>query len=404
MVGSTRMELQSERRRSRGRSYSYALRWFYIVTACVLLAVPLGSRVLGLAPPAAPGENRAPATRPSMPRSWPELMAFPQRFEAYFKDTFGFRQTLITLNSLYTVFVWNRSPNGKVLFGREGWLYYTGSQEELLKFRAPLTQEQLEAMTRNVVQAGRYFSEQSIRFLFVVAPDKQAIYPEYLPEPQRTWQEKPAYAQFQRYARRHGAGEFMVDLHEPLRRAKHPERTVFHATDTHWNADGAYTGYREIVEHLRTTHPQVSHPRPRSDFLVKVSNYDGDIVKSMLSLRGWISEEIEELVPKDPARLRRTVTTERYRGLVVKRPVIETSSDFTERPRAVIIRDSQFNALMHFIPEHFSHAVYVHRAEDPVVIRCIIAKSAPALVLYETIERDLPALVKQPLPAGPCPD
>ena len=374
------------------------------MSACVLLAVPLSSRVLGLAPPAAPGENRLPAERPSIPRSWADLTAFPQRFEAYFKDTFGFRQAFITLNSLYKVFVWNRSPNSKVLFGRDGWLYYTGSQAQLLSFRPPLTREQLEALNRNVVQAGRYFSEQSVRFVFVVAPDKQAIYPEYLPEPQRTWQEKPAYARFLRYARRHGAGEFMVDLHEPLRRAKRPDWRVFHYMDTHWNAHGAYTGYRAIVEHLRTTHPQVGHPRPLSDFLVKVSSFEGDIVQSMLSLSGWISEEIEELVPKGPARFLQTVITERYRGLAIKRPVIETSSDFTQRPRAVIIHDSQFNALLNFIPEHFSHAVYVHKAEDPLVTRCIIARSAPDLVLYETIERDLPALVKQPLPAGPCPD
>jgi len=380
------------------------IRWFYIVTACLLLVVPVGSRVVGLAPPAAPGENRLPAERPAIPCSWPDLIAFPERFEVYFRDTFGFRQAFITLNSLYKVFVWNRSPNGKVLFGREGWLYYTGSQEELLRFRAPLTREQLEALNRNLMQAGRYFSEQSVRFLFVVAPDKQAIYPEYLPEPQRTWQEKPAYARFRRYARRHGADEFMVDLHEPLRRAKRPDLTVFHYMDTHWNDHGAYTAYHELIEHLRTTHPQVGPPRPRSDLLVKVSSYEGDIVQSMLSLSGWISEEIEELVPKGPARFRETVTAERYRDLVVKRPVIETSSEFTERPRAVIIRDSQFNALLDFIPEHFSYAVYVHKAEDPVAIRCIIAQSAPDLVIYETIERDLPAFVKQPLPAGPCPN
>jgi alginate O-acetyltransferase complex protein AlgJ len=88
----------------------------------LLLASPM---ICGIVAPGNPAsvlnEGRIPAPVPEWPRSWNRLIALPGQVDAYLKDHFGFRQTMVrTLPFLL--------GNESVLVGRNGHLFYLGDE------------------------------------------------------------------------------------------------------------------------------------------------------------------------------------------------------------------------------------------------------------------------------------
>ena len=90
-------------------------------------------------------ENRLLATMPALKAKRAFLDPFPQKFEAYYGDHFGFRRALIRGLSLARLGWLGVSTSPHVVVGDEGWLYYlleqVGSDYETV---APFTLDQLE--------------------------------------------------------------------------------------------------------------------------------------------------------------------------------------------------------------------------------------------------------------------
>src|SRR5262249_19364446 len=89
------------------------------------IATPVGVQLVG-ANTRKISENRLLAERPAWPSDCETLAAFPARFEAYFNDHFGFRDTLIRWHNYAMVRWLGTSPSPQVVVGRQGWLYFAG--------------------------------------------------------------------------------------------------------------------------------------------------------------------------------------------------------------------------------------------------------------------------------------
>ena len=81
--------------------------------------------------------------------------------------------------------------------------------------------------------------------------------------------------------------------------AKEGER-VYHRTDTHWNALGAYVGYRNIANAVGI------EPRPRSEFEEREVVTPGLDLAGMLALGRWMHEDNLMLIPRAPRLARVT--------------------------------------------------------------------------------------------------
>jgi hypothetical protein len=92
------------------------------------------------------------------------------------------------------------------------------------------------------------------KLLIVVCPDKQTIYPEYLPEAQRP---RPgAVSRLDQFWQAAATleGVSLLDLRIPLRQAK-PERTLYYPSDTHWNPRGSFIAYEATLKALQAQDP-----------------------------------------------------------------------------------------------------------------------------------------------------
>ncbi|MDA0334295.1 MAG: hypothetical protein O2782_03935 [bacterium] len=234
------------------------------VFACLLLLAPLVSNILGVQPnmrvyvpsKAMGAEKRKLADWPQPPGSLPELAALPQALGAAMDDRFGLRFRLIHLGSrmLYAVGV---SVTPQVLIGQDGWLFYAsstdGSAVDSYRGTNLYSDEQLDAWFTRVEGQRRVLADRGIAYILVVVPDKHSIYAEKMP----AWLNRVVpRTRLDQLAERAAESPQLafVDLRPALTAAKSIHQ-VFHQRDTHWNAFGAFAGYREIMLYVCAFHP-----------------------------------------------------------------------------------------------------------------------------------------------------
>jgi alginate O-acetyltransferase complex protein AlgJ len=324
-------------------------------------------------------ENRVLAARPSLPRNFKQAAAYTDNWMNYFRDHFGFRNTLIRAVALARFRV-GESTDPHVLIGKDGWLYYRpDGDRNLIAFRGlrPFTEDDLDAWQRVLEQRYRWLAAHGIPMLLVIPPDKQTIYPEFLPDefaPLRT----PSRLD-QLIDRLHSMNSplRLLDLRPTLLTAKQTTRVYF-KTDTHWNDRGAYAAYRAIMPAIQKLLPRrdlVS--QPLDNFIARSAPFHGDLM-TMADLSDQYSELSVSLTRKVPFIL--PPTGMNLRGLAT------TDGGDATLPRLVFYHDSYAFALAPMIGPNFSHIFWSFNTTlDPAAIE----REKPDLLIDEFLERDL---------------
>jgi len=134
-----------------------------------------------------------------------------------------------------------------VIVGARGWLFYAGEQsmQNYLHQNSPPAAE-LDDWASRLQERRTWFAAHGIRYLFVVAPDKQSIYSEYMP---RYLAPQHGDTRLDQLSRRLFREAAWLDLRPSLRSAK-DSGPLYFQLDTHWNDRGAYYAYRAIMQRL----------------------------------------------------------------------------------------------------------------------------------------------------------
>jgi alginate O-acetyltransferase complex protein AlgJ len=327
------------------------------------------------------GENRELADRPRRPASWPEWRAFPAAASHYFEDHFGLRARLVRWQALLRLRVFSVSASPDVIVGREGWLFYAGdgSAEDIVS-AVPFTLAELEAWRTTLEHTQNWMQAHGIAYAFVLAPDKHEVYPELLPASIRRVGVESRSDALVRYLRAHSTVP-VLDLRDALRAAKRRER-IYHRTDTHWNDRGAFAASQAL---LRVLAPRLSAPaQGRDAFTPREVVVPGLDLAGILGIADGLSEVDLRLVPRGPLRARIVEPVTPDPRLMDAR--IVTEQDAPARPRAVVFRDSFGSALIPFLSEEFSRAVYLWQYNvDPDVVLA----ERPDIVIQEWVGRRL---------------
>jgi hypothetical protein len=209
-------------------------------------------------------QSQVGAGAPELPRwSWRvgDLKRFPSRFDAEFNRALPWRVEVAA--PARTVYLdWLRvSPVPEVILGSDGWLYYVGAARDRIidrdiLGRDPFTHAELERWRAFLLERTRRYRDLGAKYVFVVAPNKESIYPEHLP----SWigpRAGPTRLD-QLMAHMKSAPEVtVIDLRATLRDAKSAS-VVYYKADTHWNTQGAYAAYGEILRVLAPDFPELS--------------------------------------------------------------------------------------------------------------------------------------------------
>ncbi len=299
-----------------------------------------------------------------------------------FEKGFPLRQPLLTLHNSLRVAVLGVSPVDKVVLGREGWLYLAKDLDDELPLAyhrrvAPFTNQELRAWKEVLEENQSALSRRGIAYLFVVAANKETIYPEHLPRWVRPLHPMSRLDQLVRYLENHSRVA-LVDLRRPLWQGK-GSQLLYYRNDTHWNPAGAFLASQEILARARQI-GFACEPLVASAYSVSRTTYQGDL-SLMLALPGRYQERAIALSPRSPSRV--TLVSESSAPFSSK----ITESAGRNGPRTVMVHDSFGNALMPFLSEQLPRIAYFDRGTPDLLAR--IDQEQPALFIQEIVERSL---------------
>jgi alginate O-acetyltransferase complex protein AlgJ len=327
-------------------------------------------------------ENRNMARVPGWPRNFADAKTFSDRLMVFYRDHFGFRNSLIRGVALGE-YHGGLGPeiNNRVIVGKDGWLFYS-KDEKFLADRGldPFTEADLDAWQTLLEKRRKWFTDHGIAFIVVIPPDKQTIYPEFLPD---RFAKPPTPSRLDQLISRLGRTHSPVqilDLRPALFEAKR-HRQIYLKTDSHWNDYGAYTAYRVILDAIQRALPgRRLVPQPLTQFVSVSATRSGDLAQD-LDLYFEYHEQTIELIRRDlypnPDALR-SLLTRTY-----------TDGPDPHAPRLLLYNDSFSASLMQFLAPNFSRAYYAWNAWTSTVDPAPAKAQRPDVVVNEFVERKL---------------
>lgn len=304
-----------------------------------------------------PAHARAPTRERRPPHLWPAaptnvvaLASDPRELERAFGDRLGLRDVLLRWNSCVRWFVFATSPTPICYPGENGWINYTGDAlVPVLRGLRPFTRAELDAWQARLESRRDFAAAWGGRYLFVVAPDKETIYPECVPE--RFNRVGPTrLEQFVEHMRTHSTVE-VVDLRDALRAERANDTAddfTYVQLGSHWTGRGIYAAYREIVRRLQRWHPQLM-PLEIEDLEAERTLGDGDslatqmYVGDLFTQRDWYYRRKVEMGW-------RQVSSAVVDGI----QHVETAVDDPSLPTALVLHDSYGTGPSWLLQEHFS--------------------------------------------------
>ncbi len=316
------------------------------------------------------------------------MRPFYRGIEKYLDDRNPLRGEFIRTKSWLDVRLFHTSPAPNVRIGLNGWLYFKPAMKSYLKNdcgrtrRAYTLARRLQRLELELRKAGK-------RLIFVVAPDKATIYPEYVGGvPEGNGCGKNFYDLLLLAMKRFPVEGF-VRLDEALLKAK-KDGLLYYRGGTHWNDRGAALAAGLILRKLST---EREYPRPPEVTFEdkRMLQEDSPMLGVSLYERAPFAREIE---------FGEEVSTTGIKPLpffpgewVLLRTKTEPSSKRPLLPKALVYRDSFMTAPLKFLEGSFreiyarwSHFFPEAKGADPRELR------TAKIVIVEIVERDLPLL------------
>ena len=304
------------------------------------------------------------------------IIDFPPAFSAYFEDHHLLHQQLVDALINFRFHFLRETVFPNVLIGKEDWLYYTGENNIAdYECTSPFTSSELQSIRLRILEWNDQLARRGIKFYVVFAPNKETIYPQFLPDrvipgakscriDQVMWELQSTQLS-------------VLDLRDSLK-SEALDTQVYHRTDTHWNAAGALLASREILSMIKNDFPQMTTPS-LGEYQEDLQPFSGDLAAFLPYDERYVERTIA-LIPLAP-----------YRAILEQgadRIVISSIPD-SPLPGALVFRDSFSDALIPFLSEHFSRAVYAHSFS---VNLDLVDKEKPDIVILELAQRYLTVL------------
>jgi hypothetical protein len=356
-----------------------------IVLFCVVLVLPTLDWLFHLDRSPTPNENRTPAPFPAWHDGSGSLQAFVSGLESWFNDHFGFRKKLVRMHNRWKAKLFKQSSSADVLVGRDGWLYYgRGRMIDNYTGARLLTADDLRAWQTLLETRRDWLAKRGIGYLFVVAPNKETVYPEHLPEWIVPAGKETKLSQFVAHMLAHSSVE-VLDLGPVLIDAKSTALT-YHPTDSHWNAFGAFVACQALVRTLGRQLPGGLEPIPIDAFELRfVDQAAGDLAQTSggeLVLRERNTPQLTPRPPLKPLEILRNTSLSAGSGPPDHVPIYTERAG--QRHRIVLFRDSFATAWTPFLGQHFARAVYVQQYHWDTAL---IERERPDVVVDEGAER-----------------
>jgi len=262
----------------------------------------------------------------------------------------------------------------KVLVGKEDWLFLQNDTNRIVEQNVGLLKFSPEDVKRWVgilETRSATLKDRGIKYYFLAAPNKESVYPEYLPEGYIFSEQRPIHQIIE------GLSTSTVKLHYPLDVLKRykSELQLYTQVNTHWNARGAYIAYEYLANIIK------------KDYLLKVVDW-ADIIFEDTEISEDLGNKLNP--PQTSTYVRARVKNAKAQiiydnGRINSGRIQISQNSDTTLPTAIIFHDSfMTEGMLPFIMESFSRAQFIH---TPIVDYNLIDQLKPDIVITEMVER-----------------
>ena len=354
----------------------------FVLIFLAAIYLPFGASITHTSVSKSVSEKRILASIPQAPDSIKSLRRYPEKFDLYYKDNFGFRNSLLWYNKLkYWV---GNSPSDKVMLGKNGWLFFNGEpftdMQNVFRGIRRLTDSELKKYAEVLTSRYQWLQARGIRYLLIIAPNKHTIYRENLPDVMFQVNENTLTDQFFNYIQLHTEVP-VLDLRQVLLNNKTAGTSLYFKTDTHWNHLGTNIVQFEIAKILNSYFPEQVKPRvyTEKDFKTKIG--PGGDLSRLLGLNKKFTDIYHNPI-LDPCAKRAIPKDGNF-----SKP-FATRCGKTELV-ALVFRDSFFEHLYQYISLYFDRATFVSKRIEFSALSNYIEADKPDIVIEEWAERYL---------------
>lgn len=174
-------------------------------------------------------------------RSDAQTDSFADNPAGYITDRLALRTAAIT-GRARTLALLGESGSVQVIQGREGFLFFAQTLSDY-QGTQPLTPQEQAALTAKLTALEAALAAEGRRLIVLIAPNKSAVYPEYMPFYALPAQEDGLT---QLNAALTSAGLTVLDA-QSLLTARKADGLLYFRGDSHWNARGARLVYQELM-------------------------------------------------------------------------------------------------------------------------------------------------------------
>lgn len=315
---------------------------------------------------------------------------YAKDFEAYYNDTFAGRKKVI---SKYVKLQKKlKIDTGQYFYGLNDWIFYdsikANNGNTLVDYYAEVyfDDDDLQKMAEGINMANEFYAKKGIKYMIVVAPNKENIYSEFMPERMQKIRKSEISRMDAavKYLEQHTDVKILNLKPEILAAKPDFAQNLYYKKDTHWNEIGSYIGFEKIASGFASLGFKVKAPILQSSMITEGELKDMD----MESGAQEISYNVNYRNNLQPECLNDE-----------DNPNVswcETKGTGNNK-RLLMFADSFAGGLMLYINKTFETVYYIPAGSKKLSeIEAFVEKAQPDLVVDELVERYFSRYINYP--------
>lgn len=325
-------------------------------------------------------ENRAMSERPSLNRN--TLFTYTDDRSKHVSEHFAFRNLFFFINSYVHSRIFNESALlDKVIMGNQGWFYYNdiGSINDYRRM-SDVDSNLARYIVTNFLIRQNWLKERGIKFYILVPPNKERIYPDYMPKRIKIIDGlgHNTLDYLAKYFKEMG-GITLIDPSDSLLAARR-RKEVYYKTDTHWNTFGGFKGYQKLMHAIAKDFSDLRVFDESEFTFTEVMNEEGDL-SSMIGLNA--TNKRQEIMMQH-------VDTSLHLDYNIPTKMILKFSNAIPgshpKRKLLMFRDSFGSYLVPFLNLQFDETIYVW---NYIFMHKLIEHEKPDIIVFESLQRFL---------------
>lgn len=329
-------------------------------------------------------ENRTLASKPIFMST--NINEYPKKYEEYFNDYLPFRNELVKLKNLNDIFIFKNVFNRIVFLGKEKWLFHKWNN--IYSFN----EEELETAKNNLIHFRDELKKKNIDFILLICPDKQLVYPEYVPNYIKGKLPNNGTEIFVEYIKNNTDIKVVYPKEELL---KYKDKyQLYYKYDAHWNTLGAYIEYTQLMKSLGIYIDNIDN--------VDIKDFDGNQsynlgVYQYNDMAYLLSLNSLKYYNDDKTYIISNYITKNYETnyYISSENFSFNSKSYKSKDNIIIIRDSFGLNMIDYIATGFRQSKFIHldTFKNENITEC-----KPDIVVFQLVEWDLKGRILNIIP------